>query len=127
MGGEMFDKTVANIPGVLYAKNITPAGIGDWTDGEILRAITVGVNKKGEALFPLMAYNRFRHMSQEDLYSIIAYLRTLKPIENKIPERTLDFPLNFIVKQFQVISLSSYKRYLIKQTPLLMESIWQTL
>jgi len=115
------------IPGTLYAKNITPAGIGDWTDGEILRAITVGVNKKGEALFPLMPYNRFRHMSQEDLYSIIAYLRTLKPIENKIPERTLDFPLNFIVKQFQVISLSSYKRYLIKQTPLLMESIWQTL
>ncbi len=98
MGGEMFDKTVADIPGVLYAKNITPAGIGDWTDGEILRAITVGVNKKGEALFPLMPYNRFRHMSQEDLYSIIAYLRTLKPIENKIPERSLDFPLNFIVK-----------------------------
>lgn len=98
MGGEMFDKTIADIPGVLYARNITPAGIGDWTDGEILRAITVGVNKKGEALFPLMPYMRFRHMTQEDLYSIIAYIRTLKPIENKVPERSLDFPVNFIVK-----------------------------
>lgn len=98
MGGERFDKTIADVPGVLYSKNITPAGIGDWTDGEILRAITVGVNKKGEALFPLMPYMRFRNMSQEDLYSIIAYIRTLKPIENKVPERSLDFPLNLIVK-----------------------------
>lgn len=45
-----------------------------------------------------MPYMRFRHMTQEDLYSIIAYIRTLKPIENKVPERSLDFPVNFIVK-----------------------------
>ncbi|MFZ7113899.1 MAG: c-type cytochrome [Bacteroidota bacterium] len=98
MGGESFDATKADVPGVLYAKNITPAGIGDWTDGELFRAITVGVNKKGEALFPLMPYMHFRKMSQEDVYSIIAYIRSLKPIENKVPERKLDFPLNLIVK-----------------------------
>ena len=98
MGGEKFDETMADVPGVIYAKNITPAGIGDWTDGELFRAITVGVNKKGEALFPLMPYMHFRQMGQEDIYSIIAYIRTLKPIENKIPERSLNFPLNLIVK-----------------------------
>lgn len=98
MGGESFDELKANVPGVIYAKNITPAGIGDWTDGELLRAITAGVNKKGEALFPLMPYMHYRNLSQEDLYSIIAYIRTLKPIENKIPERSLNFPLNLIVK-----------------------------
>lgn len=98
MGGEKFDNEIANIPGVVYARNITPAGIGDWTDGEVLRAITVGVNKKGEALFPLMPYKHYRNLCQEDLYSIIAYIRTLKPIENKVPERSLNFPVNFLVK-----------------------------
>ena len=98
MGGEVFDGPKADVPGVIYARNITPAGIGDWTDGELFRAITVGVNKKGEALFPLMPYTHFSKMSQEDIYSIISYIRSLKPIENKIPERKLDFPLNLIVK-----------------------------
>lgn len=98
MGGEAFDGPKANVPGTIYAKNITPAGIGDWTDGEVFRAITVGVNKKGEALFPLMPYMHFRFLAQEDLYSIIAYIRSLKPIENTVPERSLNFPLNLIVK-----------------------------
>src|SRR5664279_2161114 len=37
-GGERFDQTLG-FPGVFYAANITPAGIGNWTDGEIYRAI----------------------------------------------------------------------------------------
>lgn len=97
-GGEKFDHDLAGIPGVVYPRNITPAGIGDWTDGELLRAITTGVTKNGTALFPIMPYMNFRKMSQEDLYSIIAYIRSLKPIENKVPDRSLDFPMNLIVK-----------------------------
>jgi cytochrome c553 len=96
-GGMMFNETVANVPGTIYARNITPAGIGDWTDGELFRTITTGVNKQGKALFPLMPYMHYRNMSEEDLYSIIAYIRTLKPIENKVPERNLNFPINLIV------------------------------
>src|SRR5688500_10436877 len=38
MGGERFDQR-AGFPGVIYAANITPAGIGKWTDGEVFRAI----------------------------------------------------------------------------------------
>jgi hypothetical protein len=98
MGGMEFNKTLGDIPGIIYAKNITPSGIGDWTDGELFRAITTGVNKKGEALFPLMPFLHYRKMSEEDLYSIIAYIRTLKQIDNTVPERSLDFPMNLIVR-----------------------------
>lgn len=97
MGGDKFSEDIG-FPGTLYAKNITPAGIGDWTDGELIRAITCGVNKDGDAFFPLMPYLNYNHLTKEDLYSIVAYLRSLKPIENEVPEGSLNFPLNFIVK-----------------------------
>jgi mono/diheme cytochrome c family protein len=97
-GGEVFDHALAGVPGVVYPRNITPAGIGSWTDGELLRTMTTGVTQSGEALFPIMPYMNYRNLCQEDLYSIIAYIRSLKPIENKVPQRELDFPMNLIVK-----------------------------
>lgn len=97
-GGGKFDNTIFDaIPGTIYSKNITPdsaTGIGTWTDGEILRAITQGINKNGDTLFPLMPYAHFNRMAKDDLLSIIAYLRTLKPIKNKIPERQLMIPIS---------------------------------
>jgi len=96
-GGDKFGREIG-FPGNIYAKNITPAAIGNWTDGELIRAITQGVSKNGNALFPLMPYLGFNHMSKEDLYSIVAYIRSLQPVENKVPDSELDFPLNFIVK-----------------------------
>ena len=104
-GGEKYDQKSGGVPGVIYAKNITPAGIGDWSDGELIRAITTGVAKDGTALFPLMPYTNFNRLSKEDLYSIVAYIRSLKPIENNVPDRHLDFPMNLIVK---TIPLKSY-------------------
>lgn len=95
-GGEYFGPE-ASFPGKFYSKNITPAGLKDWTNGEILRAITTGVRKDGEALFPVMPYHYYRTMDRKDLYDIIAYIRSLKPIENTIPQRSIDFPMNFIV------------------------------
>lgn len=87
------------LPGEIYAKNITPAGIGKMTDGELFRTITSGVRKNGEVLFPTMPYPEFNKLSDEDLYSIIAYIRTLKPIEHAVPETKLDFPYNFTVRE----------------------------
>lgn len=106
MGGEVFDEETAGVPGAVYARNITPAGIGDWSDGELIRAITTGVSRDGSALFPIMPYGDLNYLRQEDLYSIVAYIRTLKPVENKIPARHLDFPMNMMVK---MIPFSSYK------------------
>jgi mono/diheme cytochrome c family protein len=95
-GGERFDKE-KDFPGILYAKNITPYGIHNWSDGELIRAITEGVTKNGEAIYPLMPYRAYAKMYKEDMYSIIAYLRTLPSIKNDVPKRSLEFPLNFIV------------------------------
>jgi mono/diheme cytochrome c family protein len=96
MGGEAFTQKFG-FPGEFYAKNITPAGIGTWTDGELYRAITSGVNKDGKALFPLMPHPAYGHMSTEDIESIIAYIRTLKPIENQVKPSVPDFPMSVII------------------------------
>ncbi len=95
-GGELFDEKVG-FPGKFYAKNITPANIKNWTDGEIFRTITTGVDKFGNALFPVMPYHYYAKMDKEDIYDIIAYIRSLPPLENKTPGRSIDFPMNFIV------------------------------
>lgn len=96
-GGEVFPEEMG-LPGTLVAPNITPAALGDWTDGEIIRAFTSGVNKHGEALFPMMPYPMYANMAEEDVHAIVAYLRTLKPIEHTPPRSTLNFPMNLIVR-----------------------------
>lgn len=96
MGGDRFDQSVG-IPGVFFAKNITPFGIQRYTDGELFRVITTGVTKEGKALFPIMPYAYYGKMDREDIYDIIAYIRSLKPIESEIPESIPDFPLNILL------------------------------
>lgn len=95
-GGEMFDEKMG-FPGKFFAKNITPLKLKDWTDGEIFRTITTGVNKSGDALFPVMPYHYYGKMDKEDIYDIIAYIRTLPSIDNEIPARSVNFPMNFIL------------------------------
>lgn len=95
-GGEKFDQQMG-FPGVFYAPNITPYALKGWTDGEVFRAITTGVSKNGKALFPLMPWSHVGQMDQEDVYSIIAYLRTLPEVKKDNPVSQPDFPVNFIV------------------------------
>lgn len=98
MGGDVFDEKTAGVPGTLYAANITPSGVGDWTDGELYRLITCGVTKDDRAIFPIMPYPAYSKMDPNDVKAIIAYIRTLAPIENEVGESSLNFPLNLIVK-----------------------------
>jgi mono/diheme cytochrome c family protein len=95
-GGEVFNHQMG-FPGTFYARNITPAALGSWSDGDIFRAVTAGVSKDGSALFPLMASQRFGRMDKEDIYDIIAYIRTLKPVTKHVPLSEPDFPVNFII------------------------------
>lgn len=81
-----------DIPGKIFVSNITPYVLKDWSDEEIARAITKGINKKGDTLFPVMPYHGLSRMAKEDVEAVIAYIRTLKPIENKIPDRQLFEP-----------------------------------
>ncbi len=96
MGGDVFDQKFG-FPGKYYSKNITPEGISRYTDGELFRVITTGVSKEGEAMFPVMPYHYYGQMDEEDIISIIAYIRTLKPIKNEVPKSKSDFPMNFII------------------------------
>lgn len=99
-GGFVFGKSFG-IPGTLPARNITPdpeTGLGQWTDGEILRAMREGVDRHGDALFPMMPYAAYHEMSDEDARSIVTYLRSLKPIRNAVAKKKIDFPVNLLVK-----------------------------
>jgi mono/diheme cytochrome c family protein len=87
--------------GFVPSSNITQdkeTGIGNWTDGEIFRAVTAGVDKNGKPLAPMMPYIGYGQMDEEDVKSIIAYIKTLKPIKNKIADKSLVFPLSIMVK-----------------------------
>lgn len=95
-GGERFDQSVG-LPGVFLSRNITPEGITRYTDGELLRVITTGVNKEGKAMFPLMPYSHYGKMDREDIYSIITYVRSLAPVKNEVAASVPDFPMNFII------------------------------
>lgn len=95
-GGQRFGPEF-QMPGILYSRNITPKGIGHWTDAELIQALTQGINKDGETLFPLMPYLFFRELSQEDLFSIIAYIRSLKPVDYQPPKRELVAPIEVLV------------------------------
>lgn len=95
-GGDRFDKSMG-FPGVYYAPNLTPYNLKDWNDAEIYRAIVSGVNRDHKAMFPVMPYLGYGKMSREDIYSIIAYIRTLPEIRNDVPASKTDFPMNFIM------------------------------
>lgn len=87
-------------PGQVYAPNITPdpTGAGNWTDDELGRAIREGVGHDGRALFPFMPYPDFRRLSDEDLASIIVYLRSLPPVRKHRPPTELIFPVNYLIR-----------------------------
>jgi hypothetical protein len=112
-GGEEFGPKLG-VPGVVYARNITPdkeTGIGDWSDDDILRAITQGISKRGDTLFAIMPYYNLNHIAKEDLLNIIAYIRTLPAIKNKVPARNLMVPtMAFYNPQFLQPSIEGNKR-----------------
>ncbi|WP_301923613.1 c-type cytochrome [Ferruginibacter sp.] len=95
-GGEIFDQKFG-FPGAFYARNITPEGISRYTDGELFRVITTGVNKEGKAMFPIMPYHNYGRMDEDDIKSIIAYIRTLSPIKNEVQTSSPDFPMSIII------------------------------
>lgn len=76
------------LPGI-YAvpKNITPdaeTGIGSWSDEEIVRAVREGIRPDGRILGPPMPYVLYRDISDGDMAAIVAYLRTVKPVNNVV-------------------------------------------
>ena len=70
--------------GTSVSRNVTSSktkGVGGWTDAEIKRAVTTGVDKEGKHLKPPMGYHYYAHMTDADLNDVIAWVRTLPPKE----------------------------------------------
>jgi mono/diheme cytochrome c family protein len=91
----------AGLPGHVIASNITPdpeTGAGNWTDDQFGRAIREGVGHDGRALFPMMPYPGFRVLSDEDLASIVVYLRSIPPVRKQWPTTKLIFPVNYLIR-----------------------------
>jgi mono/diheme cytochrome c family protein len=84
----------------VVAPNITPdreTGAGTWTDDQIARAIREGIGHDGRTLFPAMPYRDFYYLSDEDLASIIVYLRSRESIHNELPKTQVPFPLSRLI------------------------------
>ncbi len=95
-GGTIFNQK-HGFPGTFISTNITPSGLGQWTDGEIFRAITTGVSKDGHPLFPIMPYNNYGKLDSNDIVSVIAYLRTVAPVAHRPATSKSDFPVNIVI------------------------------
>ncbi len=75
----------------LYARNITPdpeTGIGKWTEADFIRALRTGITPDGRVLDPFMPWGAFQQLTDTDLKALWAYLRTIQPIKNKVPDST---------------------------------------
>ena len=74
--------------GTFVGPNLTPdreTGLGKWTDAQIATAIRSGVRPDGRVLSPVMPWPSFYRMSDADVQAVVTYLRTLKPVRNKVP------------------------------------------
>lgn len=76
--------------GVSFATNLTPdenTGIGSWSEDTFVKALKTGRHMGvARPILPPMPWTAMRHLSDEDLRSIYAYLRTVPPVHNRVPE-----------------------------------------
>lgn len=79
--------------GISYAANLTPdenTGIGSWSEATFVASIRTGRHMGvARPILPPMPWGAFRNLSDEDLRSIYAYLRTVPPVHNRVPEPRL--------------------------------------
>ena len=89
------------MPGRIVAPNLTPdpeTGAGTWSDDALARAIREGIGHDGRALFPMMPYAHFRAYPDEDVASIVVYLRSLAPVRNALPATEVAFPVKYLMR-----------------------------
>lgn len=88
--------------GAMITPNITPdddTGIGRWSADDLYRAMHDGVNKAGQDLYPVMPYTFFTKVTRADVDDIYAYLRTVKPVSNRVNVNQLRFPFDIRLTQ----------------------------
>jgi mono/diheme cytochrome c family protein len=81
-------------------------GLGNWTDDEIVQAFTRGILRDGTRLLPYpMDWPSFANMSPDDVSAIVAYLRTVPPVVNKIPPPSRPFLPVYLWGKFNMLFL----------------------
>lgn len=101
MEGAGAEMELAGAPGRVVASNLTPdpeTGAGRWTDDMLARAIREGIGHDGRALFSIMPYRLYRGLPDEDVASIVVYLRSLAPVRNPLPQTEIIFPVRYIMR-----------------------------
>ncbi len=89
------------LPGKMVAVNLTQdaeTGSASWTDGQLIRAIREGIGHDDRVLFPVMPYTEYSAMSDDDVQSLVAYIRTFAPVRNPLPKTEISFPVNLLIK-----------------------------
>ena len=74
--------------GTVYSANLTAdkeTGLGNWSDQQIIDAMTKGISRDGSRILPVMPYEKYSGMAEGDLKALVAYLRTLKPVSKATP------------------------------------------
>lgn len=92
--GELYDGSFS--PDGLVCPNITPdkeTGGGTWTDAQFERAIRHGVGHDGRELSDYMPYAFFRSMTDDDVASVIVYIRSIPAVHNSLPKRNVSFAI----------------------------------
>lgn len=93
--GPRFDKALSGgltfdlPPFKVTASNLTPdraTGIGTWSDADIKKALRTGIRPNGMALAPIMPSGFYGIVTDPDMDAIVAYLRGVKPVSNKVPD-----------------------------------------
>jgi cytochrome c553 len=123
-GEPLFDKGLSggmvfeDAPFRAVAANITPdveTGIGKWTDAQLTKAIREGLRPDGSLIGPPMPVPFYRNMSDDDVASIVAYLRAQAPVKNAVEKSKYNMPLppNYgpPVKMVKAPSVSNKLRY----------------
>src|SRR4051812_33795504 len=82
-------------PFKVTAPNITPdkeSGIGHYTDAQLKTVLRKGTKPNGTPVAMVMPSGFYEIMTENDLNAVIAYLKTLKPVSNKVPEPIYKMP-----------------------------------
>jgi hypothetical protein len=83
-------------------------GLGNWTDDQIKQVVTRGVLPDGTRLLPYpMDWASYSTMKAEDLSAIVAYLRTVPPVSNKVPRPTRTFLPVYLWGKFKMLFLGN--------------------
>ena len=75
--------------GYFHPPNLTSdeeTGLGKWTEEEIVTALRTGKRPDGRVLAPIMPWMSLAKLTDEDAYALAAFLKSLPPISNKVPD-----------------------------------------